>query len=778
MNKLARIFFAALVIASSLAALVPPATARADDSERCSDQRMHGRYLCLGYYTNEGLHPDDFPLRNGIFVNNINDFVSSIRNYLNSSNRQDQVGASMEVNIMLGKDGPEFGGSQDNGIRFARDNFGRWESLVREYDRLGLIDWNYRWSTPDNYINSSYDIRYHDLSFFTLDRETIEVIRFRMPPGVGGEPYTIQRICGNFTGRGELPPPKPTNYEFDANSTVSGQDQNSGGNYVNDKKYIYAMPGTTVRFGHTLTNTGEAPGNTNYTVQQVNPNGSQQPAPPKTTNPARANPGNIRLAPNERQLINENNFTVPANAQPGQVYCQYVSYQPTSTTNSGASNRRDKQACVEVAYNYSLRPSATASETTGSNSTTVSFTYTIDNTGQTTSRSTTTWTVQQLVIQPGTTFNLPGTVTDNASCANFVRAGVTCSQIHSGNPQPFSPGTTTLPNNPATNLSLSNYPAGTKICRILTVAPPTQNNNPSNRWSVPSCVTVGKYPTVHFMSGDISVGGAYPSAAGTCTHRQDSGNVYTVANSTTSGSTVEYAGFIRGSINQNSGSKKGFGTASLTATASQRITAWRLAFANSSNPAGKFGDDPHCMTDYYSRFAPQIGGEASPPSVDLGAINQNRIHYTGDIRIQRSQIPAGKSLIVVVDGKVTIAGDITYPGSYANFDAIPSIAIVARGSIIVEEGVKRLDGSYFTRGTFETCQVTGRLSTGLCNQQLVLNGALYTDKLQLRRTAGENSDPAERFVYGAELLYKNVLEPSGSLKHIDTINQQDLPPRY
>lgn len=780
----------ALVAAALITAItstVPVQAARFWDGRCDNNNTAWGRQECNGYYTNARNNGDTDALTDDqalMDADNPETFINAYRRYLQGS-RQDQVAASFTINVMLGRDGPEFGGSIDRGIAAARGSFDSWAEMIRQMNRDRLIDWEYYFSPNGPYSNTSWGVDISDVTSKTYRSDTIYSIRFRSAVA-GTEPFIIDKWCANIRGNVDFPTPR--NFEFAGESFVSGNDQNSNGNYVTDKKLISVIPGNTVQFNHWIRNLGGVQGNTNYTAWMQPPTGPATQAPPKTSNPARPNPGSISIGPNGRENVNSNNFTVPNNATPGQRYCQYVSYQPRSSGNNGSADGRDQQACVEVAYSYSLIPSVTASQTSGGNGDTVNFNFTITNNGVTASKTDTRWTVQEIVIQPGSngdfSANYPGgnSYGDNLSCARYTRPGVTCTQLHDGGTRSFPGGVSQLPNNPASSVTLTNYAAGTKVCRVLTVDPPTQANAPRNRFSQVSCVIVGKRPTVHFMSGDISVGGAFTAANNSCAPRANSGNIFTATNSTTSGSTVEYGGFARGNINYNSGAGKGFGTGSLAASATQRVIASRLAFANSSNPAGRLGDSPHCLPDYYSTYS-SIPSRAAPAApLDLGSLADNRLHYSGDIVIGASNIPRGKNLIIVADGNVTIRGDINYPGDYGSVADIPSIAIITRGSIFIEENVTRINGSFVSKDTFNTCVTGGNLTTQLCNKQLVINGTVYTDKLQLRRTFGAetsaNSDPAERFTYGIELLYRNVLDGDQNTAQIKTLNEQDLPPRY
>ncbi len=187
-----------------LAVAVTPffSSGKAQAAAACSGGVWYGRQDCHGYFTNRAFAFTGFKniLSNGIEVGSLGSYLDAMSNDLFGGSTQDVTGAAFTIDIMLGHNGPEFGGSQGNGIAFARNNFGTWANLVTYYSNRGLIDWVYNWSTPQPYENSAWSSADLDDDFHQKDAQTIPVIRFRVPPGTAGAPFMIERICGNLLG--------------------------------------------------------------------------------------------------------------------------------------------------------------------------------------------------------------------------------------------------------------------------------------------------------------------------------------------------------------------------------------------------------------------------------------------------------------------------------------------------------------------------------------------------------------------------------------------------
>ncbi|MCB0185496.1 MAG: hypothetical protein KDE31_14610, partial [Caldilineaceae bacterium] len=126
---------------------------------------------------------------------------------------------------------------------------------------------------------------------------------------------------------------------------------------------------------------------------------------------------------------------------------------------------------------------------------------------------------------------------------------------------------------------------------------------------------------------------------------------------------------------------------------------------------------------------------------------------TDNVTIDDLTIPNGSRKTLLVDGDVTVAGNVTYDTSARTVDNIPYLKIVVSGNIYIEGGVSQLDGQYVARptgsditqsGLVDTCSTTGgagtwpaTLSVGSCDaNQLVVNGSLSARRILWKRTSG------------------------------------------
>lgn len=439
-----------------------------------------------------------------------------------------------------------------------------------------------------------------------------------------------------------------------------------------------------------------------------------------------------------------------------------------------------------TAAEYDVTPSVSASKIQVSSGETIDFEFNATNAGPDASQSTP-WNVQEIVYSPGSSASETLAGGDGRNCDYYLDGGATtCRRVFAGPSRVFNLGVTSLTGDVPENVRsvTMNYPVGTRLCYVLTIDRPSHNSGVRDRWSDARCATVSTRPTAHFLGGDVSVGNPYPDQSATCSLRPGTGNIYTVANGPNNGSSVEYAAFVRGVIDFEQSAGYGFGTASRTGLTLTNVE--RLSFANTELEPGRFGSSD-CMTDYYERYRQEIAATpTNPGSVSLtGLTGEQRFNYDGDLTIEASDIDLGARIIIVVDGTVTIDGNIRYGGAadpeYEDAGDIPGLAIMASGDIAIRSSVTQADGAYISKGTVTTCAgAPVRLSTRVCNRLLTLNGVLLTDGLQLPRTAGGSSSsagPAERFNYTNEMFFTNVLNDTPET-NIQTIEQRDLPPRY
>lgn len=171
-----------------------------------------GRSNCHGYFTNTVSNGGDVVIRSGVKAENVNQYLSIMSGYLNSTNKQEYTSAAFTISVMMGQDPAKYNGSIANGIAWAKANYNSWADRVKWYDTNKLIDWHYAFSSAVAYEDSGYGITNFDNFFITNPADSADDIRFRVPAGSTGTPFQIDRSCGNLQGYGSplIAPPPPT----------------------------------------------------------------------------------------------------------------------------------------------------------------------------------------------------------------------------------------------------------------------------------------------------------------------------------------------------------------------------------------------------------------------------------------------------------------------------------------------------------------------------------------------------------------------------------------
>jgi hypothetical protein len=322
---------------------------------------------------------------------------------------------------------------------------------------------------------------------------------------------------------------------------------------------------------------------------------------------------------------------------------------------------------------------------------------------------------------------------------------------------------------------------GSRVCDTITITNPSDNkyyNSPANDKTAQACVTVAKSPYVHFMGNDVWAGGGFEDVNALCNAQSDIMTVARqLANGTIAGSVTEYGAFALGSITT-------FGSASKAMVSPAAGQGKLTTFANLNTANLGFYNAPrHCVNSYASKYT-GVPITNEPYYMDVGLRPSGVWHISGN-REFSGALQGGSKQIYYVEGDVTISGNIKYPSNYSSIDDIPSLVIIATGSITVNSGAEQIDGLFVAKGNFNTCNPpAGNLSVSICNNQLVVNGAVVTNRLNLLRTNGADGStdatktrPAELFNFNAEMyLRSSLINASGP--SVRTINQIDLPPRY
>lgn len=282
-------------------------------------------------------------------------------------------------------------------------------------------------------------------------------------------------------------------------------------------------------------------------------------------------------------------------------------------------------------------------------------------------------------------------------------------------------------------------------------------------------------PFFQVKSGDIKAGGGFESDQGVCPSTslagyispRTTGNNYSggirafgdPSSGSNPGSTVDFGAYALGLIASNPSAKIGF----------KSLVSTNALFANMNIPAGGLGgylnsnSQAHCVQDFFTttRIDPNPGNFLG----DLNSSVSGQYLASNSINLNASTISARKQITLYVDGDVTINGDITYADRWNPNDqaSVPYFALIVRGNIIVNSNVTRLDGLYVaqpiaggTKGSFKTCNSPCIQPAIGGNRQLVINGQVIAQRVELLRPYGTlgplATDPSNITTNPAEII--------------------------
>lgn len=442
--------------------------------------------------------------------------------------------------------------------------------------------------------------------------------------------------------------------------------------------------------------------------------------------------------------------------------------------------------------NYTLTPRIdTITPTQIESGAKMTVTSSVDTTGDVDS-SNTQWEITQINVKPGKKApheDEGPTASPTAPCQSnggapvgnyFVSGDASCRNVAKGSGifELGSPSQNLKPS--ISGLDIGDVPVGTRICFALSVQP-RANNDTQWAHSKPICTVVGKKPKVQIWGGDIGVRGKIDTSTSV---KDLAGTQHTF------GSWVEYGAF---SVGTNSRFASGSGLNNQT---DNNQVAWsKLTFANKDDTgADAFGQ---YATSAGFRPLPNVASYfAAVPnkqpvgvaSVDLSGLTFANggdivVRTANDLTITGGGIPAGRSVVILAAGTVTIDGNITYAnGPFTNIRDIPQVVIIAH-NIRLNASVSRVDAWLVAGDTINTCyNFSGNLTSGKCNIGLEVNGPVITGHLVLNRTAGsdtgdQSGDPGERFNLRPDAFLWASLQARGSNK-AQTVYSIELPPRF
>jgi hypothetical protein len=184
----------------------------------------------------------------------------------------------------------------------------------------------------------------------------------------------------------------------------------------------------------------------------------------------------------------------------------------------------------------------------------------------------------------------------------------------------------------------------------------------------------------------------------------------------------------------------------------------------------------------------------TPPFVSgsLTALSSGVHKGSGSISIDGGNITKFQWIVInAPTATVTINHDINYINdTMHSISDIPQVVIIAN-NINIADTVKNIDAWLITpNGSINTCSsvhgtplaVDADLLSGICEDQLLVNGPVMTSKLYLRRTFGSSDassydKAAETFNLRAD-AYLWAMVHTASSGGIKTEYSTELPPRF
>jgi len=728
-------------------------------------------------------------------------FIDYIERKLNG-NSQEKTAAAYVINTMVGagKDAKSFN-KQRNPSEAMIEN---WKKRINEPD--------IKMSTPSEVPNrygriSFYDHSINDVFLTNYNSSSRPLIVFKQGTKVV---YVVEKPCGNPVGELSLPEPKD-----DWDVTPKTVARKSG-----------VKPGENIPWDHTLKKTGSD--NTtdpiSWEIKQFKKDNGE-PNKIGTTIDSGVIPKNRE---NGNILSKPTNYT----ALPGDLskrICQYIRIKPYAMVASDlkdSSFRSSTPECVPVKNNVEsgdFTPSATVyTDFTEPNT---NYEWNASVTGGYIPQSshphplvsqdedTILWEVHKIVYPSNNTSDYVG-----GSGSFDCPVAASCTQEESPPGYARKNGGSKVPDDGSRKQELvpDDMASGSRICYVSSVKLPKgldpyehwydnyeteqigtdENGNPiygpvnhpymvnetvykdpsTRKWShsAADCVTIAKRPRAQIQGEDAAVRGDIIMSYST----------YADEGRKTFGSWIEYGAF---SLGENDFAASGAAYSEGPSGGVNRPAWSKLTFAN-DNPTsyGGFGalPEPPKIADYYASKAGAGWVGLSGPS---GIFKVN-----GNMTISSPGVSG--SYVVYSDGDVTIDDDIIYnDGPFAFGAKLPQVIIIAK-NIKIRPIVKQVDAWLITtvagvdHGSVNTCtdgvmtDTAPLTDSGICAEQLIINGPVVTGNLLLRRTYGarpglERGTPAEILRLRPD-AYLWGYQQSSSNSVAQTVDISELPPRF
>jgi hypothetical protein len=123
--------------------------------------------------------------------------------------------------------------------------------------------------------------------------------------------------------------------------------------------------------------------------------------------------------------------------------------------------------------------------------------------------------------------------------------------------------------------------------------------------------------------------------------------------------------------------------------------------------------------------------------------------YGRDLQLAGASAGFGnlRNLVVIIEGDLTIKGDIKIYSSSSKVSELPSLTLVVTGNIIVDPSVTQIDAILVTNGTFYDCGIqpdngmnnAAFSNNSTCSGQLAVNGAIVANDTRFQRTYGSRN---------------------------------------
>ncbi len=353
---------------------------------------------------------------------------------------------------------------------------------------------------------------------------------------------------------------------------------------------------------------------------------------------------------------------------------------------------------------------------------TISFTYSVRNSGPDPSPANTSCTIYTNVY--------PGFASARANPAPGGGAGPP-----TGCPRSFAANS----NSQLGAVELVPVNAGNRtICRSLFVSPATAA---VASLGTEVCVPVVNKPYFKVYGGDLSVGNGLADASGACVGNNNAAIIgwNRGAGGGYGGAGTQFAEVALGRIFE---AATAVGNAGPNRAAVPRGLAFAGNNLNTGLYGGSFGSLP-CTADYYGRMP-----AANMSFVSLAASTTSGPYsWNGPAPLVLSGVVPASRITLYVNGNVFINNNITYPANWTS-GSTPLFQLVVNGDIFIRNGVSRIDGVYIaqksgaTGGTIYTCALgasalvpDGQLYSR-CNNKLTVNGAFIANQVRFLRTNG------------------------------------------